>query len=197
MSAKSNTGTLHALGELRAALTEKSIDLLRSQDFRRAQALTQVNQELKEIEAKLIEILGEQSSIGQDPLDSERYPRYVRESPKVLVKIGPRSGGEGEYKQALLKSEFDDLIDRLRDMRGRAHEFEAGDLIPQVQFPQYKVYVVLGLLQKFGLLDSPRRGRYRYRGDVENWGGDVWDRVERAPVQFSQRAPLSSTRGSR
>ncbi|MFN2385779.1 MAG: hypothetical protein ABR576_05775 [Thermoanaerobaculia bacterium] len=198
MSLKINNALFQDLSDLRAKVTDRSIDLLRAEDFPRAQALAQVSQELKQVEAKLVEVLGDTAGGSGDAPEPEAFPKYLRESASVLVKIGLRRDGEATYEQKVTRSEFEEIIAVLRDLRTkRNQEFEASDLIQRVSFPLYKTYLVMGLLQERGHLESPRRGRYRFRGEADGWASGLWDAVERASlVPFTVRGRFGKARGS-
>ncbi len=170
-----------ALARLRVSVTEEGIELLRGERFPEAQALTQISQELKELEARLGGLLGngaagasaESASAGRP---TKAFPRYVRQG-DMLVRIGQRRDRKGTYEQKIARSEFEEIVQALNRIAGEKPEFEAPDVIKSVSCPAYQVYLVLGLLQEGGHLESPRRGRYRLQGENGGWAVQAWEQA--------------------
>lgn len=172
---------LEALAHLRQAVTEEGIELLRSERFADAQVLTQIGQELKDLELRLGSIL-RSNAVPTSPAPAvegrtERlFPRYVRRG-ESLVKIGQRRDRRGTYEQKIAKTEFDEIAHALQQLADERSEFEAGDVIKAVNCPAYQVYLVLGYLQETGHLDSPARGHYRLRADKAGQIAEAWQQA--------------------
>lgn len=170
-----------ALSRLRAAVTEEGIAMLRAERFSDAQTITQIGQELKDLEARLASVIGNGSapaSATSMPANrpARAYPRYVRQG-DMLVKIGQRRDRKGTYEQKVTKAEFDEIVEAFRRIAGEKSEFEAADVTADVKSPAYQVYLVLGFLQEGGLVESPARGKYRLDRDAGAAIAQAWEQA--------------------
>lgn len=170
---------------LREALTARSIELLRAEDFDRAQALTQIAREVKELEARIHDILGDEghraasmsATASRHAGPSRDFPRFYRQG-EVIVKRALRRDRKATYEQRCPRPEFEEVLGAVQAEARTRDDFEAPQIKERVKCPDYHVYLVVALLEHLDYLESPRRGVYRLRrGGGPGWAEEVWRQV--------------------
>ncbi len=121
---------------------------------------------------------GERQASGAHP-EARRLPYYYTKHEK-LVKLGSRRDG-GTYYHRVTREHYDLITSRLRDMARMAAEFETQRLVDGCDVPKHEPLLVVNMLSQQGLLDSARRGRWRFI-DREKFSAtveEVWRRLPR------------------
>jgi hypothetical protein len=175
----------HAIGELLDALTARSIEFLRDEDFDRAQELTQIAREVQELRTRLGRILRSQTEPTASAVDSgngrpelrKDYPHFHRED-QTLVRTGLTRDRKTTYEQRCPFPVFAEIIRAVQVEVEIGQEFEASRIKGRVRCPDYQTYLVLGLLESLDYLDIPRRGVHRLqRTGGQRWAEEVWRQI--------------------
>jgi hypothetical protein len=109
----------------------------------------------------------------------EDYPKYSVRG-ETLVKVGLSRDMKTEYEHLVSKPAFAAVLTRLMAFM-KVDEFVAEELQEELDVPSYQTYIVLAVMRELGVLDSPRRGVYTFRGlESESLNVDtIWHRVEK------------------
>jgi hypothetical protein len=103
-----------------------------------------------------------------------------------LVKRGPGRSG-GHYEHAVSREQLDQILVRLQALAGRAGARQKPFAVEDIErglpepLPRYKVYVVLSLVQRAGLLFAVRKGAYLFAAPeaFAAAAAGLWDRVQK------------------
>jgi hypothetical protein len=108
-------------------------------------------------------------------INSSEYPRYlVRED--SLVRLG--KGQHGPYEHVVKKADLDRIILALNDFVG-SKTFSVDEVLKKLDLPSYLTYTVVSVLKDgIGKLESPKRGRYRFKHPQPLSSADVIEAVK-------------------
>jgi len=94
-------------------------------------------------------------------VSKEGYPKYsLRDGSVVRTGIGQDGS---EYEHIVKRKDFDKIIDVLNQF-AKSDGFSVDQVLKGLDLPSYLTYLVVSLLkERLGELESPKRGRYRFR----------------------------------
>lgn len=155
--------------ELTQAMQRLNIDLLERKDYTRAQEATRLLEQLGNLEERVRSLeRGDEvresgpsrlatPAGGQFPTDE--FPKYERVGDS-LVKTGLRRNKQDTYEQRMPKDEVADVLVAINELAAAKKRFGAKAVKERVDLADYKIYLVLGLLDHLGWISTPQRGTY-------------------------------------
>lgn len=151
------------------AMQRLNIDLLERKDYTRAQEATRLLEQLGSLEERATALeRGDRvdtppATSGMAPggsrLPADEFPRYERVGDS-LVKTGLRRNKQDTYEQRMPKDEVADVLASITDLAAAKKRFSAKAVKDRVDLADYKIYLVLGLLDHLGWVSTPQRGTY-------------------------------------
>jgi hypothetical protein len=92
----------------------------------------------------------------------EEYPKFFLRDDEAIVRVG--LGQEGnEYEHVVKRQEFERIVSVLNSFV-EAPGFSVDEVLKQLNLPSYLTYLVVSLLRdRLDLIESPKRGRYKFR----------------------------------
>lgn len=155
--------------DLTHAMQRLNIDLLERKQYTRAQEATRLLEQLERLEeqAKALERGDELREARPDPragaggqrLPADEFPKYERVD-ESLVKTGLRRDKQDTYEQRMPKDEVAEVLTAISELAAAKKRFGAKAVKERVDLADYKVYLVLGLLDHLGWVSTPQRGTY-------------------------------------
>ncbi len=94
-------------------------------------------------------------------LDRGEYPRYsLRDGSVVKTALGANGL---EYEHSVKLEDLEKILDAINEFAG-SNGFAVDEVLKKLNLPSYLTYLVISLLkERLGKLESPRRGRYRFK----------------------------------
>jgi len=90
-------------------------------------------------------------------------PKYYLRDDGAIVRTG--FGSTGKYEHVVKENDFYTIIGVLNGFAG-PQGFSIDDVLKKLRLPSYLTYTVVGLLKDhLGLIDSPKRGQYKFHED--------------------------------
>ena len=116
------------------------------------------------------------SSKNKKKKKKAEYPKFVVRGDS-LFKIGLKRDGINEYSHSVPLAIYQGVISQLIDISKSQSEFAADDVLSNVDYPDYQVYIVLAVLRNHKILEIPRRGFHKVVSGVEfeQAAFDLWE----------------------
>lgn len=155
--------------DLTRAMQRLNIDLLERKQYARAQEATRLLEQLERIEeqARALERGDEVREARPGPiagtagprLPADEFPKYERVD-ESLVKTGLRRDKHDTYEQRMPRDEVAEVLAAISELASTKKRFNAKAVKDRVDLADYKIYLVLGLLDHLGWMSTPQRGTY-------------------------------------
>ncbi len=113
------------------------------------------------------------------PAGSRRDLPYHFVEGDRLVKVGARREGDGTYQHRVPFSDFEMVVEQLRELANAMEYFETSKLVDRCSIPKHEPLIVLAVLEEQGYVEKLCRGHWRFvdRRSFPQQASAIWYQI--------------------